>query len=103
MMGMLLPVSKERARRPRSYNLRMTQAPTEPVPGGCLCGRIRFEVRGPFGPVANCHCSMCRKAQGGGFATLEDDGWGGTECVIELADGVEPDALTGLEAFSHVE
>jgi hypothetical protein len=39
------------------------------VTGGCLCGGIRFLVDGPFGPVANCHCSMCRRAQGCAFAT----------------------------------
>jgi hypothetical protein len=39
------------------------------VTGGCLCGRIRFRIDGPFGLTANCHCSMCRKAQGCAFAT----------------------------------
>jgi hypothetical protein len=37
--------------------------------GGCLCGRVRFRIDGRFGLVANCHCSMCRKAQGCAFAT----------------------------------
>jgi hypothetical protein len=39
------------------------------VTGGCLCGGIRFVVDGPFGVVANCHCTMCRRAQGCAFAT----------------------------------
>src|SRR5258708_25695473 len=47
---------------------RMSEAP-QPVTGSCLCGQIRFRVNGPFGVVANCHCSMCRKAQGCAFAT----------------------------------
>ena len=42
---------------------------TRSVTGGCLCGGIRFRIDGPFGLVANCHCSMCRKAQGSAFAT----------------------------------
>lgn len=33
----------------------------------------------------------------------EDDFWGGSEARIVLADGIEPEALQGLEAFSHVE
>lgn len=34
---------------------------------------------------------------------VEDDGWGGTESCIALAPEFGPDALQGLEAFSHVE
>ena len=37
--------------------------------GSCLCGRIRYEVTGPLGPMANCHCTQCRKASGASFAT----------------------------------
>ena len=32
-----------------------------------------------------------------------DDDWGGTESRIVLADRFEPDALAGLDGFSHVE
>lgn len=32
--------------------------------GSCLCGRVRFEVAGPFPKLYQCHCSLCRK-QGG--------------------------------------
>ena len=43
----------------------------EPVlRGGCLCGALRFEVDGELGPVVLCHCSQCRKAQGGAFAVV---------------------------------
>ena len=37
--------------------------------GGCLCGRVRFEIGLPTLFCAHCHCSMCRKAHGAGFVT----------------------------------
>lgn len=37
--------------------------------GGCMCGAIRYEYRGDFGPIVYCHCSVCRKAQGTAFGT----------------------------------
>jgi hypothetical protein len=32
--------------------------------GGCLCGDVRYEVKGPLRNVVNCHCSMCQKLHG---------------------------------------
>jgi hypothetical protein len=32
--------------------------------GGCLCGGVRYEVRGPMRDVVLCHCSRCRRAHG---------------------------------------
>lgn len=37
--------------------------------GGCLCGKIRYEIDGPITEVSNCHCSMCRRFHGAAFAT----------------------------------
>lgn len=36
--------------------------------GSCLCGTIRYEIRGELGPIVLCHCAQCRKAQGSAFA-----------------------------------
>ena len=39
------------------------------IRGSCLCGSVRYEIRGPLGRVSHCHCSMCRKAHGAAFGT----------------------------------
>ena len=35
-----------------------------PRTGGCLCGAVRYEVRGPLRPVVMCHCTQCRRMTG---------------------------------------
>ncbi|MGB6539249.1 MAG: GFA family protein [Xanthobacteraceae bacterium] len=35
--------------------------------GSCLCGGVRYEINGNLSEAINCHCSMCRKAQGAAF------------------------------------
>ncbi len=40
------------------------------VEGSCLCRGFRFKVKGDFGNMMDCHCSMCRKAHGAAFATF---------------------------------
>ena len=32
--------------------------------GGCLCGRLRYEVTGDATNLCFCHCSSCRRAAG---------------------------------------
>lgn len=38
--------------------------------GSCLCGTVRFEIRGPFEEMNHCHCSMCRRHHGSVFASF---------------------------------
>ncbi len=39
------------------------------IKGSCLCGKVRYKYNGDINEIAMCHCSQCRKAQGGAFAT----------------------------------
>lgn len=39
------------------------------IEGACLCGRVRYRVKGPLFHVTHCHCSMCRRQHGAAFAT----------------------------------
>jgi hypothetical protein len=39
------------------------------IRGSCLCGSVRYEIRGPLGRITHCHCSQCRKAHGAAFGT----------------------------------
>ncbi len=39
------------------------------ITGSCLCGQVRYEIRGTPSDMYHCHCRMCRKATGTAFAT----------------------------------
>jgi hypothetical protein len=38
--------------------------PVTSVTGRCLCGAVRYEVRGPLRDVLICHCQECRRWHG---------------------------------------
>jgi len=42
----------------------MTEAKLESLVGGCLCGGVRYEIRGPRRHIINCHCENCRRTHG---------------------------------------
>jgi len=37
--------------------------------GSCLCGRVKFTVKGAMRDVVGCHCHQCRKQSGHFYAT----------------------------------
>ena len=41
---------------------------SETIRGACLCGRVRFELDGPFDAFHWCHCSQCRRSTGSAHA-----------------------------------
>lgn len=42
------------------------------IEGGCLCGKVRYQVDGPLFNADHCHCSMCRRQHGAAFATYAE-------------------------------
>jgi hypothetical protein len=42
----------------------MTEEKSIRATGGCLCGAVRYEVRGKLSAVWACHCSQCRRTTG---------------------------------------
>lgn len=63
--------------------------------GGCLCGALRYEVRGEPVTVALCHCSMCRRSAGAplvAWAMFERDAFAFTQgkpAVYRSSPGAE--------------
>jgi hypothetical protein len=38
-----------------------------PITGGCLCGKVRYEISEKPISTANCHCRTCQKAVGAAY------------------------------------
>jgi hypothetical protein len=72
----------------RFYDGPMDDAHTRAT-GRCLCGAVRYEVRGPLRDVVLCHCVECRRWSGnaGAFSAAHD-----TDLVVE------GDALRWIES-----
>ncbi len=47
----------------------MAEAEEQRLRGGCLCGRVRYEVVGAPLVFHYCHCSRCRKSTGSAHAS----------------------------------
>ena len=64
----------------------MTETSTDGASGGCLCGAVRYRVKGPLGEAHACHCGQCRR-QAGHFVVGVNIDWS----AVEVDGG---DALT---------
>jgi hypothetical protein len=65
-----------------------------PLQGGCQCGAVRFEARGPPKFIANCHCQACRRATAAAFSTwvgfeTARISWQGQRAIYESSPGVQ--------------
>ena len=63
-----------------AYELVVTWSEIKMIRGSCLCGGVKYRVNGTLTQARNCHCSMCRKAQGAAFrsrasATVSEFEW----------------------------
>lgn len=59
--------------------------------GGCLCGAVKYEIRGEIGPGFFCHCARCRKATGSAFAA---------SALVATKDFVVVQGEDALKSFS---
>lgn len=76
--------------------------------GGCLCGAVRWASSAPPRDVHHCHCGMCRRWTGGGFATLVWFGAGelahcgvrGTPLYLEYSARCDTVVAAGTQAVT---
>ena len=81
--------------------------------GSCLCGKVRYEVRGEPKVMYYCHCGTCRKANGSAFAAnmivASDEFTVVAGCEILKGYESSPNkhryfcAACGSPAYSHAE
>jgi hypothetical protein len=46
----------------------MPEQPELPLTGGCMCGRVRFEITSPLLGALYCHCKRCQRRTGSAFS-----------------------------------
>jgi len=66
--------------------------------GSCLCGKVRFEVKGNFESFFLCHCERCRKDTGSAHAANLFS----TSAKIEWISGYENVQVFNLPTTQHV-
>jgi hypothetical protein len=51
----------------------MLTMPTLDYSGGCLCGGVRYSIKGDLRPVVYCYCGQCKKTSGNYVAATACD------------------------------
>src|SRR6266545_4922660 len=44
------------------------RSPFQPLGGGCMCERVRFEIAEPLLGALYCHCKRCQRRTGSAFS-----------------------------------
>jgi hypothetical protein len=72
---------------------------TPTATGGCLCGALRYEVRGPLRDVIVCHCVECRRYHGtsGAYTAVARDDLALVDAHEQLRWFPGPESVTGGE------
>lgn len=72
----------------------MTESDNLEREGGCLCGAVRYRVRGAPLWVAHCHCRSCRRATASAMATYA--GYAEDSFVVETGDPARYSSSPGV-------
>jgi len=72
---------------------------SDKIKGGCLCGRVQYQVSGPFEAFHICHCSQCQRSTGSAHAsnifTTEDKiEWFQGKELVKRFDPDEPGVIS---------
>jgi hypothetical protein len=72
---------------------------SNPIHGTCLCGRVQYQVSGPFDAFHLCHCSQCRRSTGTAhaaniFTSADRLQWLAGEELIKRYTPDEPDVIS---------
>lgn len=72
---------------------------SEPIKGGCLCGKVQYQVSGPFEAFHLCHCSQCRRSTGTAhaaniFTSADRLEWLSGEALIKRYTPAEEDVIS---------
>ena len=64
-----------------------------PLTGGCMCGRVRFEVSEPLVSAGYCHCTRCQRRTGTAASVSGRIAPGSLRILSgdELVDAYEPE------------
>ncbi len=72
---------------------------THECKGACLCGRVQYQVTGPFEVFHICHCSQCRRSTGSAhasniFTTKDKLKWISGEELVKRFDPDQPGVIS---------